>query len=63
MRDATEGVQVFGGAGSGKTSCTGYTLGRAYLQAQVGGLILCAKPEERVMWENSPLRPAASMTW
>jgi hypothetical protein len=52
IRDATQGVQCFGGTGSGKTSGTGYALARAYLKAQFGGLVLCAKPEERALWEK-----------
>jgi hypothetical protein len=52
VRDATQGIQAFGGTGSGKTSGTGYTFGRAYLRAQFGGLVLCAKPEERQLWER-----------
>jgi hypothetical protein len=52
IRDACQGVQVFGGTGSGKTSGTGYLLARAYLSTGFGGLVLCAKPEERPLWER-----------
>lgn len=46
LRHACEGVHVWGGIGSGKTSGTGKTLAGAYLRAGMGGLWLCAKPEE-----------------
>ena len=52
IRDACEGVAVFGGIGSGKTSGSGATLARAYLRAGFGGLVLCSKPEERRLWEK-----------
>src|SRR4051812_31349497 len=50
VRDATQGVLVTGGIGSGKTSGSGATLRAAYLQACMGGLVLCAKPEEADAW-------------
>ncbi len=46
IRDACEGVQVFGGVGSGKTSGSGSALLRAYLKAGMGGMVCCAKPDE-----------------
>lgn len=52
IRDACEGVQVFGAIGSGKTTGSGATLARAFLRAGFGGLVLCAKPEERQLWEQ-----------
>lgn len=52
LRDACEGVQVFGGIGSGKTSGSGATLAKVYLRNGFGGLVLCAKPEERELWEQ-----------
>lgn len=52
IRDACEGVQVFGGIGSGKTSGSGAALARAYLLAGFGGLVCCAKPEERALWQR-----------
>ena len=52
IRDACQGIQVLGGTGSGKTSGTGFAFARAYLKAQFGGLVLCAKPEERILWEK-----------
>jgi type IV secretory pathway TraG/TraD family ATPase VirD4 len=52
IRDACQGVQVFGGTGSGKTSGSGKHLALAYLASGFGGLVLCAKPEERLLWQN-----------
>lgn len=51
-RDALNGVQVFGAIGSGKTSGSGATLARAMLGRGFGGLVLCAKPDERQLWED-----------
>lgn len=50
LRDACNGVHIFGGIGSGKTSGSGKTLAGAYLRAGMGGLVLCAKPEEVNLW-------------
>lgn len=52
LRDACEGVQVFGGTGSGKTSGSGQMLAHAFLRAGFGGLVLTAKPDERTQWER-----------
>lgn len=52
IRDACEGVQIFGSIGSGKTSGSGAALAKAFLRAGMGGLVLCAKPEERQLWER-----------
>src|SRR5688572_25787525 len=52
LRDACEGVQVFGGTGSGKSSGSGRTLAHAFLRAGFGGLVLTAKPDERALWEG-----------
>ncbi|MDR0779730.1 MAG: hypothetical protein LBF16_03420 [Pseudomonadales bacterium] len=52
LRDALQGVSVFGGIGSGKTSGSGAALARAYLRAGMGGLVLCAKPEEAALWHR-----------
>lgn len=51
-RNAVEGVQIFGGIGSGKTSGSGKTLALSYLKAGFGGLVLTVKPEERKLWEE-----------
>src|ERR1700755_128290 len=50
LRDACQGVHVFGGIGSGKTSGSGQALGGAYLRAGLRGVVLCAKPEEVDLW-------------
>lgn len=52
LRDAVEGVHIFGSTGSGKTSGSGATLARAYLRAGMGGIVFCSKPEDRVLWEE-----------
>lgn len=50
LADACQGVHVFGGVGSGKTSGSGAALAGAYLRAGFGGLILAAKPDEVELW-------------
>src|SRR5882762_2094036 len=50
--DALTGVMVFGATGSGKTSGPGKHLAIGYLKSGFGGLVLCAKPEERRQWEE-----------
>lgn len=52
IRDACEGVQIFGGIGSGKTSGSGETVARAYLRNNFGGLVLTAKPDECQNWKR-----------
>jgi len=52
LRDATKGVQIFGGIGSGKTSGSGRMLAKAFLDHGFGGIVLCAKPDERENWEK-----------
>lgn len=48
-RDAAAGVAAFGGIGHGKTSGLA-VLAASYLRAGMGGLVLCAKPEEVEHW-------------
>lgn len=50
LDDAARGVLVLGGTGSGKTSGSGRALAMAYLKAGMGGLVLCAKPDEAANW-------------
>ncbi len=50
LRDACQGVHVFGGIGSGKTTGSGKAIAAAYLRAGMGGLVLCVKPEEVEQW-------------
>ncbi len=52
LRDAVQGVGIFGGIGSGKTSGSGAALAAAYLKSGMGGLVLCAKPEEAELWRR-----------
>jgi hypothetical protein len=52
LKDAFEGVQVFGGTGSGKSSGSGKALALAFLEANMGGLVLTAKTDERLAWEK-----------
>ena len=52
LRDACEGVQIFGALGSGKTSGSGQAIARAFLASGFGGLVLTAKPGERELWER-----------
>lgn len=46
------GTCVFGATGSGKTSGPAKHLAIGYLAADFGGLVLCAKKEERYQWET-----------
>lgn len=50
IRHAVEGVQIFGGIGSGKTSGSGKILASKFLLNGFGGLVLTAKPDEKEMW-------------
>lgn len=52
ISDATQGTSIMGATGSGKTSGSGAALARAFLSAGFGGLVMCAKPEERELWEQ-----------
>ena len=52
IRSAFEGIAVWGGIGSGKTSSSGKEFAKAYLKADFGGVVMCAKPEERLLWEK-----------
>jgi hypothetical protein len=52
LSDALTGVCVFGATGSGKTSGPAKHLAYGYLAADFGGLVLCAKKEERFQWEK-----------
>jgi len=52
LSDALTGVAVFGATGSGKTSGPAKHLAYGYLANDFGGLVLCAKKEERGQWEQ-----------
>lgn len=50
IRDAVRGTQIFGGIGSGKSSGSGRTIAKQFLLNGFGGLVLCAKPDEKGNW-------------
>ncbi|HEU5375737.1 MAG TPA: TraM recognition domain-containing protein [Ktedonobacteraceae bacterium] len=52
IADALTGVAVFGATGSGKTSGIAKHLALGYLANDFGGLVLCAKKEERYQWQQ-----------
>jgi hypothetical protein len=52
IRDACEGLLIFGAVGSGKTSGSGAAVARAFLKAEFGGLVLTVKPDEAARWER-----------
>ncbi|MEJ7659607.1 MAG: hypothetical protein WKG07_08255 [Hymenobacter sp.] len=52
IRNAVEGVQIFGGIGSGKTSGSGRLLALKYLKAGFGGLVLTVKQDEKDTWKE-----------
>jgi hypothetical protein len=49
---AVEGLQIFGGIGSGKTSGSGRAIALKFLANGYGGLVLAAKPGEKEMWQE-----------
>ncbi|MBK9187725.1 MAG: TraM recognition domain-containing protein [Phycisphaerales bacterium] len=52
FRDAFEGTQIFGGTGSGKTTGSGAAIGREFLRAKFGGLVLTAKADDAERWKG-----------
>jgi type IV secretory pathway TraG/TraD family ATPase VirD4 len=52
VRDSFEGTVIMGQTGSGKTTGSGAALAKAFLHCGYGGLVLCAKPGERQIWEQ-----------
>lgn len=52
LGDACAGTHIFGSNGSGKTTGSGQNIAKAFLRAGFGGLVLCAKPDERASWER-----------
>lgn len=50
--DAAQGVQIYGGTRSGKTSGSGRALALSYLNAGFGGLVCCSKVEEADLWRS-----------
>lgn len=51
-RHAVEGLQIFGGIGSGKTSGSGRKVAMKFLEANFGGVILTVKPDEKALWQH-----------
>jgi len=52
VRDFHQNVLALGQSGSGKTSGSGKHLAMPLLRAGMGGLVLCAKPEEAESWRR-----------
>ena len=50
LAQSFEGLAIFGGTGSGKTSGSISHIARAMLRAGFGGLVLCAKEDESDQW-------------
>ncbi len=50
LQDALRGTQIFGGIGSGKTSGSGRVIAGRFLEEGFGGIVLCAKPDEKDNW-------------
>jgi hypothetical protein len=50
--EAFEGISIFGGTGSGKTSGSGRTIALSILRKGWGGIVLTVKPDERNRWIN-----------
>ena len=52
LGNAFEGIHIFGGNGSGKTSGPGQALAKALLRSGAGGLVLTAKTDECALWRT-----------
>lgn len=52
IRDSFEGTSIMGQTGSGKSSTSGAAIAKRFLQLGYGGLVLCAKPGERELWQR-----------
>ena len=52
LADSFQGVAIFGENGSGKTSGSGRVLARKYLEAGLGGMVLCFKTDEADLWRS-----------
>lgn len=52
INDAFQGTQIFGATGSGKSSGSGQSLARAFMDANFGGLVLTAKTDEIFAWRK-----------
>jgi hypothetical protein len=52
LKDAFEGVQILGATGSGKSSGSGRALAKAFIESNLGGLVLTAKNDEVLTWKR-----------
>ena len=52
VRDACQGIHIFGGIGSGKTSGSGKAIALEFLKMGLGGLVLTVKPDELATWRE-----------
>lgn len=52
LRQAFQGVQIFGGIGSGKSSGSGRMLALSYLRSGFGGIVLTGKIDEVDAWKE-----------
>lgn len=52
LRHCYEGIIVYGATGSGKTTGSGAAIARGMLEAGLGGLVLCSKPDESERWQT-----------
>jgi hypothetical protein len=53
IRDLLRSIVIFGAAGSGKTSGSGYLIAKSLAACRkIGGIILASKPEDREFWEG-----------
>lgn len=52
LADSFQGVLILGENGSGKTSGSGRILAKKYLEAGFGGLVLCFKTDEALLWKR-----------
>jgi TraM recognition site of TraD and TraG len=50
--DATKGISIMGGTGSGKTTASGKKIALGFLKEGWGGLVLCAKTDEADLWRQ-----------
>ncbi|MPT36717.1 MAG: hypothetical protein E2604_16930, partial [Flavobacterium sp.] len=50
IANSVQGLQIFGGIGSGKTSGSGRFFALKYLSKGYGGLVLTVKPDEKDEW-------------
>ncbi len=50
--DVLEGILMCGSTGSGKSSGPGKFTAKAMLRAGFGGVVMCAKPDERARWQE-----------